>query len=276
MITQDFLKQAIKKYLPESTLYSLRQNFYTIRSTFYQGTKFNCPICKKTAKKFINGGRNFQCLEKHNVVGGGHFINNYCPKCNSGYKERLLYLYLESINFFDPNAMHDISVLHIAPEWSLRDSIKKNIFKKYITGDLNSSLVDEKIDITSINYPDDTFDIVICNHVLEHVIEDKKAMHEIHRITRTGGRCILQVPYSESLEKTLEDENAYNLSNQEREELYGQWDHIRIYSKKNYLERLKEVGFSIEEYKFNEENNFSLNPQEKLITAKKHSIKITT
>jgi len=133
-------------------------------------------------------------------------------------------------------------MLHIAPESSLKKLFagKENI--KYITADLNDSAVDVKLDITQIPYDDNTFDVIICNHVLEHILDDRQAMRELLRVLKPNGWASLQVPIASDLEKTFED--ATITSPEDRLRNFGQEDHVRWYGR-DYPDRLTEVGFSI-------------------------------
>jgi len=123
----------------------------------------------------------------------------------------------------------------------------------YLTADLNPEQVMVKMDITAIQYPDKTFDAILCNHVLEHIPDDRKAMSELHRVLKPGGWAILQVPVSKVLEQTYEDSTI--TSPQEREKHFGQKDHVRIYGK-DYSQRLKEAGFEVEAYSWTNDNGF--------------------
>ena len=135
--------------------------------------------------------------------------------------------------------------------------IKNNSNIDYLTADLCSNAVMVKMDLTEINYPDESFDMIICNHVLEHIIDDRKAMDELYRILNPGGCAILQVPISLSLDKTYEDSSVTTPS--EREKIFGQSDHVRIYAI-DYLDRLKESGFQVTSFKWwNDEEFSSLN-----------------
>jgi len=116
---------------------------------------------------------------------------------------------------------------------------------KYISGDLNLLVADRKIDITDINFENDYFDFIICNHVLEHVQDDRKAMSELFRVLKPDGEAILQVPISKYNKETFEDFSI--VSPREREKYFGQKDHVRIYGK-DYKNRLENVGFKLEIY----------------------------
>lgn len=114
---------------------------------------------------------------------------------------------------------------------------------KYINSDLNPLVADRKIDITDINFGNDYFDFIICNHVLEHIRDDKKAMSELFRVLKPGGEAILQVPISKHNKKTFEDFSI--ILPEEREKYFGQKDHVRIYGK-DYKKRLESVGFKVD------------------------------
>ena len=141
---------------------------------------------------------------------------------------------------------------------------QKNI--DYLTADIDPEMVMEHMDITNIQYPENSLDAIICNHVLEHIPDDRKAMEELYRVLKPGGWAILQVPFSKILKKTFED--ATVTTSQDREQIFGQTDHVRIYGK-DYTSRLKQAGFEVEEYKWTEDkelinpdNYFGLNEDE--------------
>ncbi len=174
----------------------------------------------------------------------GYRLNARCPVCRSRDRARLLYLYLtKKTNIFT----EQVKLLHVAPEVALSAIFKKTANVDYLTADLNSEVVMVKMDITGINYPDNSFDVVICNHVLEHIVDDRKAMNEIYRVLKPGGWGILQVPMSFTLENTYEDFSVTTPS--EREEVFGQSDHVRIYAI-DYLDRLKEAEFQVNAFKW--------------------------
>ena len=117
-----------------------------------------------------------------------------------------------------------------------------------------------KMDVTDIHYPENSFDVIICNHVLEHIPDDRKAMNELFRVLKPGGQAILQVPISLTLEKTFEDSTI--ITPEEREKVFGQKDHVRIYGS-DYIKRLKAAGFKVKEYKWTEDSNLA-DPQNRL------------
>jgi SAM-dependent methyltransferase len=208
-------------------------------------------------------------LKQHNVVGGPYRLNTLCPVCGSYDRERLLYLYLlkKTKVFCSP-----LKLLHIAPEKIVENILRDYKNLDYLTADLYEEDVMVKMDITDIQFPDDTFDAIICNHVLEHIVDDLKAMSELHRILKPGGWAILQVPISLSLKETYED---FSITTPEcRERAFGLADHVRIYAK-DYRQRLEQVGFSVDIFRWTEEpdlfggrhNRFRLHTDEELYVA---------
>ena len=209
---------------------------------------FSCPFCNKDSSSFLPFGLDIPVLKEKHVVGGGYRLNAVCPNCGSNDRERLVYLYLRKHkkDIFS----NKIKVLHVAPEKKLQEALLTNPAIDYLTADIEPSKAMVQMDITDIQYPDNSFNAIICNHVLEHIVEDKKAMAELYRILRPGGWAILQVPVSLSLSKTYEDFSI--TSAREREKAFGQSDHVRIYAR-DYKNRLEEAGFDVHVYNFNQE-----------------------
>jgi len=194
---------------------------------FYKGNHYTDPIDGKTYRKFLPYGYQSQ---RKNVLAPGSL---------SLERHRLLWLYLKNdTNFFtEPK-----KVLHLAPEQAFHSRFKKQNNLDYITADLDSPLADLKADIMDLPFVDETFDVVICNHVLEHVADDKKAMQELYRVLRKGGLGIFQVPQDLNRESTYEDANITDPK--ERTKHFGQYDHVRVYGK-DYFDRLRTVGFNV-------------------------------
>ena len=115
---------------------------------------------------------------------------------------------------------------------------------EYITTDLNSPLADVKADICDLPFADNEFDVIFCNHVLEHIPNDTKAMQELFRILKKGGIGIFQIPQDLSREKTFEDNTITD--KKERAKIFGQYDHVRIYGC-DYFDKLRSIGFTVEE-----------------------------
>jgi len=137
-----------------------------------------------------------------------------------------------------------LKVLHIAPEQCFHKKFRAMPNLYYITADLESPLADVKLDVQKMPFDNSTFDVVICNHVLEHVEDDHKALSEIYRVLKPGGYSIMQVPFNSSMEKTLEDPSVNDPA--ERERLFRQKDHLRLYGL-DYTARVQQAGFKIKD-----------------------------
>lgn len=140
-------------------------------------------------------------------------------------------------------------LLHIAPEPPLMNHFRKSYgsSKDYITADLESPLADQHFDVQDIPLPSDSIDVIICNHLLEHVENDRLAMQELHRVMKPGGWGIFLVPEDRERETTFEDDSIVDAK--ERTRLFGQYDHRRIYGR-DYDDRLREAGFEVERSDF--------------------------
>jgi SAM-dependent methyltransferase len=185
-----------------------------------------CPICQKRGY-FVPFGSPSRAKAK-------------CPRCGSLERHRLLWLFLQKhTGIFQKNGK---KMLHIAAESCLENHFRKLCGKGYITADLHDPEAMVKMDITDIRYPNETFDIIMCNHVLEHIPDDIKAISEFYRVLKNGGWAVLLVPMA-NMEKTYEDESI--TSEAGRLEAFGQGDHVRLYGR-DYADRLKSVGFNVE------------------------------
>jgi len=150
-----------------------------------------------------------------------------------------LWLFLKNrTNFFS----EPLKVLHFGPEYTLFTKLKNLRNIHYISADLSSPIAAVTMDITDTDAEDDSFDVVLCIHVLEHVMDDLKAMRELHRVLRPGGWAIIQSPVETERAKTFEDPAIVNPV--ARESAFGQRDHVRIYGR-DYKDRLEQAGFSV-------------------------------
>ncbi len=240
------MKSAIKKYIPYSLGKKLRGLWQISQSVFYYGHRYSCPFCKSNLRMLLPGGSDLPVIKEMNIIGGGRRKNCICPRCYSTDRDRLIYLYLVNFTkiFTDTNKM-----LHVAPSGSLK-ALLQNIPTldyregiKYHQGFYYSKDI-SIIDIRQLDFEDNSYDIIFCNHVLEHIPEDHQAMKELYRVIKPNGWAILQVPISTVLESTYEDPNI--ITEKDREKHFGQFDHVRIYGK-DYTERLKAAGFEVEE-----------------------------
>lgn len=192
-----------------------------------KGNKYTDPIDGKNFRKFLPYGYENQ---RENVLS---------PSTLSLERHRLLWLYLKNeTDFFTAPK----KVLHFAPEQAFYKRFRKQKNLNYTTTDLNSPLADVKADICNLPFEDNSFDVILCNHVLEHIPDDTKAMQELYRILKKGGMAILQIPQDLSREKTFEDNSITD--KKERAKIFGQYDHVRIYGK-DYFDKLRSVGFRV-------------------------------
>ncbi len=193
---------------------------------FFKGTRFTDPINNKSYSYFFPYGYNKQRK------------NALCPGTFSLERHRLLWLYLKKeTDFFNSNN----KILHFAPEQCFHKFFK-SFFKNYTTTDLNSPIVDIKADICNLPFNDNSFDYILCNHVLEHIYDDEKAMKEIYRVLNKNGIAILQVPIDINNNYTHEGRDIDN--KQDRNKLFGQYDHMRMYGL-DYFKKLKNIGFKV-------------------------------
>ena len=194
-----------------------------------KGNKFTDPIDGKSFKKFLPYGYE---SPRENVLS---------PSTLSLERHRLLWLYLKNeTEFFNA----PLKLLHFAPEQAFYKRFKKLDNLDYTTTDLNSPLADVKADICNLPFSDNSFDVILCNHVLEHIPDDTKAMQELYRVLKPGGWGIFQIPQDLKREKTFEDNTITD--RKERARIFGQYDHVRIYGR-DYFDKLRSIGFTVEE-----------------------------
>ena len=204
---------------------------------FFRGSNFTDPINGKSYRTFLPYG---YVLQRKNALSPGTL---------SLERHRLLWLYLKNETiFFKKN----LKVLHIAPEQCFYNVFKKLKNINYITYDLNSPLAEIKGDICNMPFKNNSFDYILCNHVLEHINDDKKAMMEIFRVLNISGTAILQVPINLNNKNTLEDNSITN--KQERIEKFGQYDHVRLYGL-DYFKKLQNIGFEVDQVKYGSKFN---------------------
>ena len=199
---------------------------------YYRGSRYIDPINGKSYRKFLPYG---YVNIRENVLSPGTL---------SLERHRLMWLYLQrQTEFFTKPA----KVLHIAPEQAFYKRFKKLKNIDYITADLYSPLADVKADITDLPFDDNEFDVIFCNHVLEHIPDDTKAMQELYRVMKPGGFGILQVPLDENREETFQDDSITDPD--ERTRIFGQYDHVRVYGL-DYFDKLRSIGFSVKPVNF--------------------------
>jgi len=218
------------RYIPRKYLQLFSHFFLRLAAVFYRGNTVQCTICERSFRKFLPYGR----------VGRD---NALCPNCLGLERHRLMWLFLkQETDFFES----PLKVLHIAPELCFLDRFESMDNLEYITGDLESPLAKIKMDIHQIPFPDNTFDVVFSNHVLEHVENDIEACKEINRVLKPGGWGIVQSPVY-NMEQTIEDPSIQDPV--ERERIFGQRDHVRKYGT-DYAKRLSRSGLKVTEIPF--------------------------
>ncbi|MFQ3213421.1 MAG: SAM-dependent methyltransferase [Marivirga sp.] len=197
---------------------------------FYRGDKVYCPINNRGYRKFLPYGR---VNPRPNAL---------CPDTLSLERHRLIWLYLKNkTNFFTAK----LKMLHVAPEQCFMEYFEELHGDNYITADIESPLAKVKMDIHDIPFPENTFDVTFCNHVMEHVHDDLRAMRELYRVLKPGGWGIIQVPFFPPIpDKTFEDNSITDPK--VREKIFGQDDHVRLYGH-DYPERLRTAGFTVKE-----------------------------
>ena len=222
----NFIVRLFLNFFPRTFLIRASLLFNPLFDIFFKGTKFTDPINNKSYSYFFPYGYNKQRK------------NALCPGTFSLERHRLLWLYLKKeTDFFNSNN----KILHFAPEQCFHKFFK-SFFKNYTTTDLNSPIVDIKADICNLPFNDNSYDYILCNHVLEHIYDDEKAMKEIFRVLNKNGIAILQVPID--IKSNLTQEGRDIDDKEVRSKLFGQYDHLRMYGL-DYFKKLKKVGFNV-------------------------------
>lgn len=196
------------------------------RKQLFFGQKHYCLLCESQLSSFLVFG---------NVVPRP---SAWCPVCGSLERHRLIWMFLQQQT--DLLESHPKTLLHVAPEGILETKFRQYAHIDYISADLNNPQAMVKMDITDIQYPENSFDVILCSHVLEHVPDDRQAMREFNRVLKPDGFAILMVPIT--AERTFEDSSV--TSPEERERMFGQYDHVRKYGL-DFEDRAKESGLSV-------------------------------
>jgi len=219
-------------FLPRPFLIRLSYTIRPFLAFFLKGDTFTDPIDGKSFKTFLPYGYGKQ---RDNVLS---------PSTLSLERHRLLWLYLNNETKFFTDYL---KVLHFAPEQAFYKRFRSMKNLEYITTDLNSPLADVKADICNLPFKDNEFDVILCNHVLEHIPDDTKAMQELYRVLKPGGFGIFQIPQDLTRAMTFEDDTITD--KKERAKIFGQYDHVRIYGK-DYFNKLRSIGFKVDEVNY--------------------------
>lgn len=250
------MKQFLLRLLRRMGIYHPLQSFYRscifytqrfyLRLQFksFAGSGYTCNVCGHSYLKFKEdepAHENVHAIRKWNVIAG-YGKNIICPYCMSHARERLVLQVLK-----EKMDITDWHVLHLSPEKNLYTFLAQR--SRVTAADIQPGFYHhitkgvEKQDATQLTYPDNTFDLMIANHVLEHIPEDEQAMREFFRVLKPGARAILQVPYSDALDDIQEQMEINDPEMQSR--LFGQKDHVRVYSCNGYMKRLTNAGFEV-------------------------------
>lgn len=186
-----------------------------------------CPICEQYSTSFKEFGFN----PRQDAL---------CPHCNSLERDRLIWLYIKNKMIFFKNSTQ--KMLHVAPEAIFQKLFQNHLKNNYLSADLHDTKAMVKMDITSIDYDDDSFDYIYCSHVLEHIVDDMQAMKELYRVLKHDGWAILLVPIM-TTSKTFEDYTIVDPN--ERLKVYGHPEHVRNYGI-DYPQRLSTAGFNVD------------------------------
>ena len=215
--------------IPRPILIRLSIVVRPILALLLKGNTFTDPIDGKSFRMFLPYGYGTQ---RNNVLS---------PSTLSLERHRLLWLYLQNeTDFF--TATEKKNVLHFAPEQEFYKRFKKQKNIQYTTTDLFSPLADVKADICNLPFEDNQYDVLFCNHVLEHIPDDTKAMQELYRVLKPGGMAILQIPQDLNRATTFSDDSITD--EKERAAIFGQYDHVRVYGR-DYFDKLRSIGFTV-------------------------------
>lgn len=221
----------ILNHIPRTVLQRLASWAVPAMGLLYVGRGKECPVCGCRRRKFLPYG---YVTSRENAL---------CTRCLALERHRLIWLWIERETDL---LSYPKKMLHIAPEVALMRKFKHAYAANrdlYTTADLESPLATLHFDVQQIPLPDSSFDVIICNHLLEHVESDHQALCELYRIMRHGGWGIILSPIDESRETTFEDDSITDEA--ERTRIFGQYDHRRIYGR-DYADRLRQAGFEVE------------------------------
>jgi predicted SAM-dependent methyltransferase len=243
--------------IPRPLLIRLSYVARPILALALKGTKFTDPIDGKSFRMFLPYGYGTQ---RNNVLS---------PSTLSLERHRLLWLYLKNeTDFFqsepasdssqpnkriklrNPESGSALKVLHFAPEQAFYKLFRNQKNLDYTTTDLFSPLADVKADICNLPFEDNSYDLILCNHVLEHIPDDTKAMQELFRVLKPGGMGIFQIPQELSRAATFSDDTITDPK--ERAKIFGQYDHVRVYGR-DYFDKLRSIGFTVIEEDYTSE-----------------------
>ena len=241
------IKKLLKALIPKRILFKYELKFRAVLYQFYKGDNFQCNVCDKKLSKFIH-------LADEDKL---------CPRCGSLSRTRRLFQLLNTAFLKE-----GINVLDFSPSRSLYRVFKKTAGIRYTSTDISGDfLSDFQYNIKDLHIENDTYDLIICFHILEHIDDDNKAMQEIFRILKKSGTCIIQTPFKEG---DIYEDSSIN-KEIDRLKHFGQEDHVRIYSANGLKVRLEQCGFivTIKEFTDPENNRFGFKTNEKILFCSK-------
>lgn len=218
----------VLRRFPRPVLIRLSYAARPLLALWLKGSRYTDPIDGRQFRTFLPYGYE---KPRENVLS---------PSTLSLERHRLLWLYLQNeTDFFSKPAR----LLHFAPEQAFHRRFRQLSHLEYVTTDLNSPLAEVRADICDLPFASDSFDIILCNHVLEHIPDHHKALSELYRVLRPGGWGIFQVPQDLKRETTFEDPTITDP--EQRRRIFGQYDHVRVYGR-DYFDLLRQTGFDVE------------------------------
>lgn len=237
------IKKKIGRFIP----YQLIE--YGRRIIFFGPDR--CDLCGAHIRTRLDSGYKFPVLESLQVVGGMTRKHDLCPVCHSGSRERLIWFYLTQHYFTASKAPDGLRVAHFAPEKGLSKRLQNKYPATYNAYDFSPNRYRHLKsvsfqDLENLSLEDNSVDLLLCNHVMEHVYNLPQALKEVHRVLRPSGLAIMQVPISLNLKTPRE--GGQDLGPAERIELFGQDDHVRLFNKEGYIAALNEAGFAVDVY----------------------------
>lgn len=207
--------------------------------------RFYCNICRNSLRLMYGHGHESPIFDSKKIIGGGVRKFAVCPLCGSLDRNRWVWYILENeTEIFKKKS----SILHFAPEKGIETGIRERDYLEYITADIQEGKADQVVDITNITFPDQKFDYIICNHILEHIKDESKALSELKRCIKEDGKIIFSVPICWEQE-TVEDDNI--TTSEQRLLEYGQSDHVRLYGN-DLQKRLEKHGFKVKQMRVDE------------------------
>lgn len=243
------LKRLAKQWLPAGLLRRFEPQLRALVALKYAGKNHWCSCCGMHLSSFIS-------LERGDLL---------CPRCGSLPRSRRLWTIISGLD------LREQRVLHFSPPRALSRRLRGASLSKYVTTDFEDEFVaDQQYDITNIDLPDNSFDLIVCYHVLEHIPDDRAAMAELHRVLARGGLCLVQTPFREG--DIFEDPTITDPA--DRLAAFGQEDHVRVYSVAGLAGRLREAGFSVKRRRYPGNEFRGLREGETVLWARKQERKV--